>query len=93
MVVPGPVRLAESAAKAELTALIEVPHTVTGLPGTASGAGLSPATAAVDLANQVRYLYEGTGPCTGCAARIPGEEPGHGGEPAREPPPEVHIVP
>lgn len=93
MVVPDPVRLAAAAIKAEVTALIEVPHTVTGLPGTAREPGGSPATVAVDLANQIRYLYEGTGPCAGCAARIPGEEPGHGGERVPEPPPEVHVVP
>jgi hypothetical protein len=93
MVVPDPVRLAETAAKAELTALIEIPHTFTGQAGIAPKPGGSAAAAAVDLANQIRYLYEGTGPCTGCAARIPGEEPGHGGEPVPEPPPEVHIAP
>lgn len=55
----------------------------------------SPLDAAVDLANQARFLQEDTGPCAGCPRPLkPGEEPfdGHDGHPV-EPEPHEGFAP
>jgi len=52
----------------------------------------SPVDAAVDLANEARFLQEDTGPCADCPRPLRrGEEPpeGHDNHPAE--PPEVHV--
>jgi hypothetical protein len=52
-----------------------------GDPAQQRALGESPADAAVDLANEARFLDEGTGPCAGCPRPIrPGAEPAEGPE-------------
>lgn len=78
MVVPDPARL-EIAASA---ALLQELHTIVladpfGYDQILSRTlSESPASAAVNLTNQARYLEEGSGPCDGCPQPLrPGEEP------------------
>lgn len=98
MVVPDPEQL-ESAA---LAALAQEQARVQLDPSTPDLVQIrtqteSPTDAAVDLANEARYLDEDTGPCDGCAQPLPhGDEPYHQGpgdhpvEPVE--PLEPHIV-
>jgi hypothetical protein len=84
LVVPEPEKLATEALLAQVKAE-EEDHFATTLPGTAHESAVD---AAVDLANQTRYLSEGgSGPCTGCAHFEPHEEPFH------EPVIEEHPIP
>ena len=84
LVVPEPEKLVTEALLAQLKAE-ENDHFATTLPGTAHEGALD---AAVDLANQARYLSEGgAGPCAGCARFEPHDEPVH------EPVIEDHPVP
>jgi hypothetical protein len=84
LVVPDPEKLATEALLAQFKAE-EQDHFATTLPGTRHENAVD---AAVDLANQVRYLSEGgSGPCAGCARFEPHEEPVH------EPVIEDHPVP
>ena len=74
LVVPDPEKLATEALLAQLKAE-EQDHFATTLPSTAHEGALD---AAVDLANQARYLSEGgSGPCAGCARFEPHDEPFH----------------
>jgi hypothetical protein len=84
LVVPEPEKLATEALLAQFKAE-ENDHFATTLPGTAHEGALE---AAVDLANQARYLSEGgSGPCAGCAPFEPRDEPVH------EPIIEDHPIP
>ena len=84
LVVPEPQKLATEALLAQLKAE-ENDHFATTLPSTAHEGALD---AAVDLANQARYLSEGgSGPCAGCARFEPHDEPVH------EPVIEEHPIP
>jgi hypothetical protein len=81
LVVPQPVELETEALLTQLKA-VEKDHFATRLPSTGHEGGVD---AAVDLANQARYLSEGdTGPCAGCAPDESRDEPGH--EPVEEHP-------
>jgi hypothetical protein len=87
LVVPEPVKLETEALLTQLKA-DEQNDFATTLPSTGHESAVD---AAVDLANQARYLSEGdTGPCAGCAPDESRDEPGH--EPAHEPV-EEHPVP
>ena len=84
LVVPEPEKLATEALLAQFKAE-ENDHFATTLPSTAHEGALD---AAVDLANQARYLSEGgSGPCAGCAPFEPRDEPVH------EPIIEDHPIP
>ncbi len=63
-VVPDPERLKEAAVAAAGREVARTP--VTDPAEIARLAGQAGVVAAVDLANQVRYLQEGSGPCDGC---------------------------
>jgi hypothetical protein len=87
LVVPEPVELETEALFTQLKEA-EKDHFATTLPSTEDESAVD---AAVDLANQARYLSEGdTGPCAGCAPNESRDQPGH--EPAHEPV-EEHPVP
>jgi len=74
LVVPEPEKLATEALLAQIKAE-EKDRFATTLPSTEHENALD---AAVDLANQVRYLSEGgSGPCAGCARFEPHDEPVH----------------
>lgn len=74
LVVPQPLRLEAEALMTQFKAE-EKDHFATTLPSTAHE---SPVAAAVDLANQTRYLSEGgNGPCTGCTHVEFHDEPVH----------------
>jgi hypothetical protein len=87
LVVPQPLELETEALFTQLKEA-EKDHFATRLPSTGHEGAVA---AAVDLANQARYLSEGdTGPCAGCAPDESRDEPGH--EPGHEPV-EEHPVP
>jgi hypothetical protein len=87
LVVPQPVQLETEALLTQLKA-DEQDDFATTLPSTGHESAVD---AAVDLANQARYLSEGdAGPCAGCAPDESRDEPGH--EPVHEPV-EEHPVP
>lgn len=72
LVVPEPEKLATEALLARFRAE-EQDHFAATLPGTGHESAVD---AAVDLANQARYLSEGgSGPCAGCAPFEPHDEP------------------
>jgi len=74
LVVPQPLRLEDEALMTQFKAE-EKDHFATTLPSTAHE---SPVDAAVDLANQTRYLSEsGSGPCAGCGHVEFHDEPVH----------------
>ena len=74
LVVPVPLKLETEAASAQFEAAEKDDFAVT-MPSTVSE---DPVDAAVDLANQARYLSEdGAGPCTGCAPVESRDEPFH----------------
>jgi hypothetical protein len=84
LVVPEPEKLATEALLAQFKAE-ENDHFATTLPSTEHE---STVDAAVDMANQARYLSEGgSGPCAGCARFEPHDEPFH------EPVIEDHPIP
>jgi hypothetical protein len=83
LVVPEPEKLVTEALFAQFKAE-EKDHFATALPSTGHE---STVDAAVDLANQARYLSEGgSGPCAGCARFEPHDDPVH--EPGIEEHPE-----
>jgi hypothetical protein len=74
LVVPQPVELETEALLTQVREA-EKGHFVATLPSTEHESAVD---AAVDLANQTRYLSEGgTGPCAGCIHFEPHDEPGH----------------
>jgi hypothetical protein len=84
LVVPEPEKLVTEALFAQVKAE-EKDHFATILPSTNHESAVD---AAVDLANQARYLSEGgSGPCAGCARFEPHDDPVH------EPVIEEHPVP
>jgi hypothetical protein len=95
MVIPDPPRLEKAAAvmlTAELTADdITTAGQAAGDPALTRARGESPVAAAVDLANQARYLQDGTGSCAGCYG--PDDTGNHGGHPGvpDDDPPDIHI--
>ena len=76
---------------AELTAdNITTAGRVAGDPALTRARGESPVAAAVDLANQARYLQDGTGSCAGCYG--PDDTGSHGGHPGvPDDDPDIHI--
>ncbi len=79
VVVPDPERLKDAAAVAAASELARTP--VTDPAAVGRFLGETAVAAAVDLANQVRYLQERSGPCDGCARpEPPGDRPGQGPE-------------
>jgi hypothetical protein len=95
MVIPDAPRL-EKAEAVILTADLAADDITTagqaaGDPALARARGESPVTAAVDLANQARYLQDGTGSCAGCyGPDDAGNHSGHPGVPDDDPP-DIHI--
>ena len=71
-VVPDPARLKDAALAAAGREVARTP--VTDPAAVSRLAAETGVTAAVDLANQVRYLQEGNGPCEGCTRREPPAE-------------------
>jgi hypothetical protein len=89
IVVPDPERLKEAAATAAASEVARTP--VTDPAAVGRFLGETAVVAAVDLANQVRYLQENSGPCDGCARpEPPGGRHGPGPE---EHPFEPHFFP
>jgi hypothetical protein len=88
LVVPDPERL-KAAAAAETTSEV-AKKPVTDPAAVKRLLGETGVVAAVDLANQVRFLQEGSGPCDGCARpEPPGDRHGQGPEERPfKPPPE-----
>jgi hypothetical protein len=83
LVVPDPVRLADAALISLVSERLRVPvaDPLAGDPASRRALRESPVAAAVDLANETRFLAEDTGPCAGCPRPLrPGEEPGTGPE-------------
>jgi hypothetical protein len=83
LVVPDPVVLADAALIVLVRERLRVrlADPLAGDPAQQRTLGESPAAAAVDLANEARFLAEGTGPCAGCPRPArPGDEPGEGPE-------------
>jgi hypothetical protein len=83
LVVPDPVVLADAALIVLVRERLRVrlADPLAGDPAQQRALGESPAAAAVDLANEARFLAEGTGPCAGCPRTArPGDEPGEGPE-------------
>ncbi|HEX6473071.1 MAG TPA: hypothetical protein VF069_28535 [Streptosporangiaceae bacterium] len=75
VVVPDPLRLRFAALRALAQRLLSHRARIFTAPTRQETPGESPADRAVDVANQVRYFDEGTGPCAGCSRRArPGEE-------------------
>lgn len=95
MVIPDGPRLEKATAvmlTGELTAdNITTAGRAAGDPALARARGESPVAAAVDLANQARYLQDGTGSCAGCYG--PDDTGNHGGHPGvpDDDPPDIHI--
>ena len=94
MVIPDGPRLKKAAADmltADLTAdNITTAGRVAGDPALTRARGESPVAAAVDLANQDRYLQDGTGSCAGCYG--PDDTGSHGGHPGvPDDDPDIHI--
>ncbi len=88
IVVPDPQRLKDAAATAATSELARTP--VTDPAAVGRFLGQTAVVAAVDLANQVRYLQEGSGPCDGCARpEPPGDRHGQGPEDHPFEPPEI----
>ena len=83
LVIPDPERLKDAAAAAASSEVAARPVTDPGAVGRFLGE--TAVVAAVDLANQVRYLQEGDGPCHGCARPEPPAD-------RRGPGPEDHPV-
>jgi hypothetical protein len=107
MVVPDPGRLDRAAAAALAEQVAATPadgESAAQLTARIEDAAGSLVAAAVDLANQARYLAEDSGPCAGCAPPAPpvtaggadnGGVPGEAPLPDDEPPPpdDVHVEP
>jgi hypothetical protein len=84
LVIPDPGPLKDAAATAATAEVAKEP--VTGQAPIKRFLAERAIVAAVDLTNQVRYLQEGGGPCSGCAQPEPSDdEPGHGSGDPLEP--------
>jgi hypothetical protein len=81
VVIPDVLRLQLAASRALVRRLLASHGRAFIPPTTRRSPNESPGDRAVDLANQVRYFDEGTGPCSDCARPFrPGEEPRLPGE-------------
>jgi hypothetical protein len=78
-VIPDPQRLRQAALTVLSGEMVIADAAVTD-PAVARAETESPVDAAVDLANQSRYIQEGTGPCAGCV-RSPANPADNPGEP------------
>ena len=87
VVIPDPIRLRLTAGRAVVRRMLaRRGRALTTFRNRQPISNESPIDGAVDLANQVRYFDEGTGPCQGCSRLVrPGERPRAPGERPIEP--------